>query len=175
MDAPKGINRVAAISLNVNRWLIVVSGVVIMALCLYTTGDVVGRYIFNKPLWGAYELSLIFLIYITFWGIAFVQSRGGHMRLGFLWQRFGLRGKATLDLLTVLIGLFLFVIITWQGWSYAVESWVMKESSMGAWEVPYFPARIGLAIGAMLLLVQYVIDVVRNVAQFVNPSEVGAK
>lgn len=150
-----------------------VSGVIIMLLCLYTTGDVIGRYALNKPLWAAYEMSLIFLIYITFWGIAYVQSRGGHMRLGFLWQRFGPRGKAALDLLAVLIGLFLFAIITWQGWIWAIQSWVIKESTMGAWTVPLFPARIGLAIGALLLLIQYIIDLVRHTSQLLNPTKVG--
>lgn len=150
-----------------------VSGIIIMLLCLYTTGDVIGRYALNKPLWAAYEMSLIFLIYITFWGLAYVQSRGGHMRLGFLWQRFGPRGKAALDLLTILIGLFLFAIITWQGWVWAINSWVIKESSMGAWTVPYFPARIGLAIGSLLLLIQYIIDLVRHTSQLLNPSKVG--
>jgi len=173
MLSPEGIRRVADISININRRLIVVSGAIIMLLCLYTTGDVIGRYMLNKPLWAAYEMSLIFLIYITFWGIAYVQSRGGHMRLGFLWQRFGLRGKAALDLLAVLIGLFLFAIITWQGWEWAINSWVIKESSMGAWEVPYFPARLGLAIGSLLLLIQYIIDLVRHTSQLLNPSEAG--
>lgn len=173
MLSPKGIKRIADISLKINRRLIMVSGVIIMLLCLYTTGDVIGRYALNKPLWAAYEMSLIFLIYITFWGIAYVQSRGGHMRLGFLWQRFGPRGKAALDLLAVLIGLFLFAIITWQGWIWAIQSWVIKESTMGAWTVPLFPARIGLAIGALLLLIQYIIDLVRHTSQLLNPTKVG--
>ncbi|MFH1647620.1 MAG: TRAP transporter small permease [Chloroflexota bacterium] len=151
------------------------SGIIIMLLCLYTTGDVIGRYVFNKPLWAAYELSLIFLIYITFWGIAYVQSRGGHMRLGFLWQQCGPRGKATLDLLTVLIGLFLFAIITWQGWQWAIESWTIKESTMGAWTVPLFPARLGLAIGSVTLLLQYVIDLIRHISQLFTTDQVGVK
>ena len=175
MGPPKGIDRVADISLHINRWLVVVSGVIILLLCFYTTGDVIGRYALNRPLPAAYEVSLIFLIYITFWGIAYVQSRGGHMRLGFLWQRFGPRGRAILDILTILIGLFLFAIITWQGWIWAIQSWTTKESTMGAWTVPLFPGRIGLAIGSSILLIQYIIDLVRNVAQFSSASKAGEK
>ncbi|HUT67654.1 MAG TPA: TRAP transporter small permease [Dehalococcoidales bacterium] len=151
-----------------------ISGIIIMVLCLYTTGDVIGRYILNKPLWAAYELSLIFLIYITFWGIAYVQSRGGHMRLGFLWQQCGPRGRAALDLLTVLIGIFIFAIVTWQGWLWAIDSWVIKEETMGAWTVLLFPARFGLAIGATMLLLQYIIDLLRHVGQLLTGSQVGA-
>ena len=133
MSSGRGINRVSDISLNVNRWLVVVGGVVVMLLCFYTTGDVIGRYALNRPLPAAYEVTLIFLIYITYWGIAHVQARRGHMRLGFLWQRFGTRGRTILDILTVIIGIFIFAIITWQGWVWAIDSWVIKESSMGAW------------------------------------------
>ncbi|OGO20692.1 MAG: hypothetical protein A2144_03550 [Chloroflexi bacterium RBG_16_50_9] len=173
MRSPKGINRAADISLLVNKWLILISGGIIMLLCLYTTADVFGRYALNKPLWAAYEMSLIFLIYITFWGIAYVQYRGGHMRLEFLWQRFGPRGRAILDLLAVIIGLFLFAIITWQGWIWAIDSWVIKESAMGTWTVPLFPARIGLAIGSTLLLVQYFIDFFRHISKLSITGQAG--
>jgi TRAP-type C4-dicarboxylate transport system permease small subunit len=175
MSSPKGINRVAGISLKINRWLAAASGVIIILLCLYTTADVIGRYTFNKPMPAAYELSLIFLIYITFWGVAYVQSRGGHMRLGFLWDRFGPRGKAALDTLTELIGLFLFVIISWQGWVWAVDSWRIKEVTMSVWTVPLFPARVGLAIGSSILLIQYIIDLVRHISQLFISNQAGAE
>jgi TRAP-type C4-dicarboxylate transport system permease small subunit len=97
------------------------------------------------------------------------------MRLGFLWERFGLRGRAALDLLAVLIGLFIFAIITWQAWLWAVDSWVVKESTMGAWVVPLLPGRIGLAIGSSILTIQYVIDLIRCISQLLINSQVGAE
>ena len=162
------MKRVANICININKGLVVVSGVIILIMCLYTTGDVVGRYAFGHPLPGAFEITLILLIFISYWGFSYVQSRGGHMRLGFLWDKAGLRGKAALDTLTEIIGLFLFVIIAWQGWSWAIDSWQMKEATMGVWEIPLYPARFGLAVGASFLCLQYVIDLIRHIGQLVG-------
>lgn len=166
------LKRIAGVSLKINTGLVIVSGIVIMLAMLYTTGDVIGRYTLNKPLPAAYEMTLTFLIYITFWGIAYVQSRGGHMRLGFIWERSGPRGKAALDTLSEVIGLFLLVIITWQGWEWAASSWTDKEVTMGIYTVPLFPARLGLAIGCSFLCIQYVIDLTRHISQLIIGREI---
>jgi TRAP-type C4-dicarboxylate transport system permease small subunit len=168
------MRRAALISSRINKGLVIVSGVIILLMCVYTTGDVVGRYSLNHPLPAAFEITLILMIYITYWGFAYVQSRGGHMRLGFIWEKASLRGKAALDTLTEIIGLFLFVIIAWQGWLWAIDSWQIKEATMGVWEIPLFPARFGLATGASILCIQYVIDLVRHISELFSGSKAGA-
>lgn len=168
------MKRVANICTSLNKWLVVISGVIILIMCLYTTGDVVGRYALNHPLPAAFEITLILLIYISYWGFGYVQSRGGHMRLGFLWEKAGLRGKAALDSLTEVIGLFLFVIIAWQGWVWAINSWQTKEATMGVWEIPLFPARFGLAVGASVLCIQYIVDLILHIGQLVGAVKGGA-
>lgn len=165
MSLQNKANRLAEGSLKVQGKLVYISGIVVLLLCLYTTVDVVGRYLLNKPLWAAYELTMILLIYITFWGLAYVQARRGHMRLEFLYQKLGPRGRIVLDIVSILIGLFLFVIVTWQGWEWAIHSWKIQETTMGAYIVPLFPARIGLAIGSLIFVIQYLIDLIWNIAQ----------
>ncbi len=159
----KGIDSVARIHLTVNKWLASVAGIVILVMCFYTTGDVFGRYALNKPLPAAFEITMILLIYVTFFGIAYVQARGGHMRLEFLLSVYGRHGRSAVDIISVVIGLFVFAIITWQAWILAIEAWVIQERTMGAYTVVLFPARIGLAIGSTSLLIQYIIDLVRHI------------
>src|SRR5512141_1969619 len=97
----KTIARVADSYAKFARWVAILGGVVVFVLMLYTTVDVGGRYLFNHPVPAAYEMTVIFLIYITYFGITLVQARGGHMRLGFLWEKAGPRGKALIDLASV--------------------------------------------------------------------------
>jgi TRAP-type C4-dicarboxylate transport system permease small subunit len=113
----KTIIRIANGYAKFARWVAVISGVVVMLIMVYTTADVAGRYIANRPVPAAYELTNIFLIYITYFGVTLVQSRGSHMRLGFLYEKVGSRGKAVIDLISALIGLFVVGIITWQGFT----------------------------------------------------------
>jgi len=142
--------------------MVLASGVVIMLMCLYTTGDVIARYPpIQNPLPASWEITLIFLIIITFWGIGYVQTRGGHMRLEFLWLRFGPRGRIILDMISVLIGLFLYGIVTWQVWLWTVSAWQTHEAMLSVYNIPYFPPRLALTIGAFILCIQYIIDIVR--------------
>ena len=92
---------------------------IVLFLCLYTVGDVVGRYLGPyipglKALPATYELTLIFIVIITFFAVGYVQARGRHMRLEFIWKRFGPRGQTILDLFSVLVGFFIYAIVTWQ-------------------------------------------------------------
>jgi TRAP-type C4-dicarboxylate transport system permease small subunit len=167
----KTIVRIANEYAKFAKWVAVVSGVVVVLLMLYTTADVAGRYLFNRPVPAAYELTVIFLIYVTYFGISLVQARGGHMRLGFLYEKASSRSKALIDLFTVLVGLFIFGIVAWQGWIYAIDSWTTKEVTMGAYTVPVFPGRIALAIGASIFCVQYIIDVIKNIAMTIAPAQ----
>jgi TRAP-type C4-dicarboxylate transport system permease small subunit len=170
MSSGKGVIKLAEEYAKFARWVAAISGIVVIIMMLYTTVDVAGRYLANHPMPAAYEMTIIFLIYITYFGVTLVQARGGHMRLGFLFEKAGPRGKSLIDLFSVLFGLFIVGIIAWQGWLYAIESWQIEEVTMGVYTVPVFPGRIALAIGATIFIIQYIIDVVKNILALLNPD-----
>jgi TRAP-type C4-dicarboxylate transport system permease small subunit len=164
----KIITRVADEYAKFARWVAIISGAAVLILMLYTVVDVTGRYLANRPVPAAYEMTIIFLIYICYFGITLVQARKGQMRLEFLYDKSGYRGKLIIDLFSVLFGLFIFGIVTWKGWEYAVESWQVKEVTLGAYTVPVFPGRIGLAIGATIFVIQYIIDLTVILAKMIT-------
>ena len=172
---PKRLNSVANAYFNVGKWLTVIAGIAVILMCFYTTGDAMGRKVFSNPLPASWELTLILLIVISFWAIAHVQARGGHMRLDFLRLRFSPRRRSILDILTTLIGLFLFIVVTWQGWVWSIEAWVTHEVMMGQWEIPLFPSRLALTIGAFTLCIQYAINLVQHVVQLLGTNQVGGE
>jgi len=169
----KRLDAVADAYSNFGKWLTVLGGVAVIIMCFYTTGDALGRYVFTNPLPASVELTLILLIVITFLGIAHVQARGGHMRLEFLSNRLAPRGQAILNILSVLIGLFLFALITWQGWRWTLEAIVGKEEMMGQWGIPYYPARLALTFGAFTLCIQYIINLVQYIVRLFSKTQVG--
>ena len=172
----KGIDSIASVHANINKWMTMIAGAVVLILCLYTTGDVMGRYLHGyvpglKPLPASWELTLIFIVVITFFAVGYVQVRGGHMRLEFIWKRFGPRGQAILDLFSLLVGLFLYGIVTWQVAQWALDAWVKHEAMLGVYRIPYFPPRLALAIGAFSLSIQYIIDIIRCVGKLSHVSK----
>ena len=152
--AAKCLKLIATLYSKVIWWMTLIGGIIVLVLCLYTTGDVTGRYTMNSPLPASFELTIIFMVFIVFWGLAQVQARGGHMRLDFLRSRFSPRGRSILDMLSLIIGLFLFSLITWQAWSWFMEAWLTNERMSGIWDIPYAPARLAYTIGAFFLCIQ---------------------
>jgi TRAP-type C4-dicarboxylate transport system permease small subunit len=174
MGSYKAITRIADGYARFAKWVAVISGAVVVLLMLYTVIDVAGRYIANTPMPGAYEFTNIFLIYITYFGVTLVQARGGHMRLGFLYEKGDIRGKALIDFISVLFGIFILGIIAWQGWLYAIDSWRIQEVTMGSYTLPVFPGRIALAVGASIFVIQYLIDLIKNLILLINPGNISA-
>lgn len=50
-----------------------------MALMLLTCADVAGRYFFNSPVWGAFELTEMMLAALIFAGLPLVSLRDDHV------------------------------------------------------------------------------------------------
>jgi TRAP-type C4-dicarboxylate transport system permease small subunit len=56
-----------------------VAAAVLMALMLLTCMDVAGRYFFNSPVWGAFELTEMMLAALIFAGLPLVSLRNDHV------------------------------------------------------------------------------------------------
>ena len=52
---------------------------VLIALMLLTCADVAGRYLFNSPVWGAFELTEMMLAALIFAGLPLVSLRNDHV------------------------------------------------------------------------------------------------
>jgi TRAP-type C4-dicarboxylate transport system permease small subunit len=52
---------------------------VMFCLMLLTCADVIGRYLFNKPLWGGFELTEMLLASLIFAGLPLVTLRNDHV------------------------------------------------------------------------------------------------
>ena len=56
-----------------------VAAAVLMALMVLTCVDVGGRYFFNSPVWGAFELTEMMLAALIFAGLPLVSLRNDHV------------------------------------------------------------------------------------------------
>jgi len=144
------------------KGLATVGAIFILLMAIYITADVGGRYLFNSPVPAAFEIAKTLMAFIAFLALAYTLSRGGHLRLGFVYQRFGPRGQAVVDILSSFIGLILFGVITWQAAGWAWEAWQTKEYMEGILKIPYFPAKVGFTIGAFFFFIQFATDLTRR-------------
>lgn len=78
---------------SVIRVLTVIASAVLFLLMLATFADVVGRYFFNHPLLGTYELTQLALALIIFSALPWVTLKSEHVEIDFVYTHLSPRWK----------------------------------------------------------------------------------
>jgi TRAP-type C4-dicarboxylate transport system permease small subunit len=72
------------------------AAVLLFGLMMLTTADVIGRYIFNWPLRGAFEVTELLLLTLIFAGLPLASRADEHVTLDFIDMLLGSRGRLRL-------------------------------------------------------------------------------
>lgn len=92
---------------------------ILVAMVSLTVADVIGRYAFNRPINGAFELTEIMLATVIFLALPLTTARGEHIQVELLTTTRMPRFNQLLDLLpTVATGIIL-AVISWRVWIHA--------------------------------------------------------
>jgi TRAP-type mannitol/chloroaromatic compound transport system permease small subunit len=137
----------------------------IVILTLGTCYEVFMRYVLNAPTSWAFDMSYLMYGALFFMAGAYTLSRGGHVRADMFYRRWRPRTQATVEL--VLYVLFFFPGVTAlviSGWGYGYSSMRIFEVSVNSPAgVPIWPLKMMIPIGAALLTLQGVAEVLRCV------------
>src|SRR5204863_6993197 len=86
-----------------DRALGAAAAALLFGLMALTTADVVGRYIFNWPLRGAFEITDLMLLSLIFAGLLLASRTDEHVTLDFIDMLLGPGGRALLRRLIDLV------------------------------------------------------------------------
>lgn len=144
------------------RVMIYVSALSTFALMLLTTADAGGRYLFNRPITGAYEITTNYLmIAAIFLSLSYGYRHGAYIRVTLLAGR--LRGKAKLvtnyfvQVSSVVYG-FLLVFATYK---QALRAFAMHTTLSSLDFVPLAPAYVIVPVGLFLMSLAMVLDLAK--------------
>lgn len=141
-------------------WILSYLVVVMLALLLF---EIASRYVFSAPtVWAAELTQLLFGAYIILSG-GFLLVRNGHINVDILYNRFGERQKAVVNIATSFLFFAFMAVILKEGWSMAEDSWSMRESSYSAWNPPIWPLKLAIPLGVLLLLLQGIVRLVADI------------
>src|SRR5512138_2975434 len=140
--------------------LVLLGSVGMMASMLICFADVVGTNFFDWPVPGALEITESTMVLIVFGALAFTQEKRGHIRVELLHGYMSARLKSLADLFTHFLALVFFVLLGWYSLGELSYSWEIQEATMGTIRFPLYPARTLLTAGAVLLVLQLVLDVI---------------
>ena len=147
----------------------VLSAVSIFIMLVLVVANVIGRYLFNAPITGAFEITESLLVVSIMLGLALTQYYDGHIRVTILTRRMPARWARLAKIATLLLGALFFAWCAYATWKFALESYSFKEQEWGTITFPLYPFKFVVFLGVVLLAVQFFLDMINEIAG--NPPE----
>lgn len=150
------VDRVSTFAGQAFAWLII-------ALTGLICWEVFSRYVLNSPNPWAFDVQIMMYGTLFMMAGAYTLSKNGHVRGDILYGFFKPRTQAFFDLLLYLLFFLPGVIaLAWAGYSYAAESWAIREhSSITADGPPLYPFKTVIPVAGVLLLLQGIVEILR--------------
>jgi TRAP-type C4-dicarboxylate transport system permease small subunit len=150
--------------------LVIVAGLIVLALMIVVTADVIMRSLFNYPLPNSYEYMELGMVFIVYLGAAQVQREKRHIAIDALVKTLWPRPRALAEMFGCLIGLVLMAAIGWWGAQAAWNSYVTSEYIGSVARLPVLPARLALMAGVLVLSLRLLIDTGRYACRIIKPG-----
>lgn len=133
--------------------------VVLCLMMLLTTVDVLGRYVFDKPVQGTFELTEIMLATIVFCSLAFCQFSKGHISVDILVNHFPEKTQKALTILNYMATILVLVLIAWMSFHHGLMIKESKDVTM-ILGIPIYPFVLLASLGAAGMAVEVLRDMV---------------
>jgi TRAP-type C4-dicarboxylate transport system permease small subunit len=143
--------------------------VILVGMMGLTVVDVVGRYLFNAPVLGAFEITEFMVLMVVFSFLALAQSQKIHVTVDILVDRFPKQIRAIVNFINYSVCFILFTMVTWKGYEKAMEALETGDKPMNL-AVPDWPFILFMTLGCAVLSIEYIRDIARI---FISKKKVG--
>jgi TRAP-type C4-dicarboxylate transport system permease small subunit len=150
-----------------------IAAVFMFAIMIIVFGDVVMRYVFNRPFSWAYDLiSLYLMAGIFFLILSEAYASHAHVSVDILQQKFPPAMIRLTEIVTCVVGIIVFSLIAWLGLLRAVDSFNSSDVMAGGIPWPMWPS-IGLVpFGAGLITLRLVLHLVAHIVSLATGRDV---
>lgn len=156
----KTANAITQFNRKIGEWF----SLLMLPMLFVAVYEVFMRYVFNAPTTWGFELT-IFIYGVHFiLGYSFTDAYDGHVRVDVFSSRLRPRNKAVLEIVTLLLIFFPFMtLMTIFAGKFALLSMSMKELASTSWAPPIWPIKILMVVGFLLLWLQGLANLLRNI------------
>jgi tripartite ATP-independent transporter DctM subunit len=136
-------------------------------MVILITLDVALRYFFNRPVKGSYELVEFMLVTIVCLGLAYTQTKKGHVSISLLTNKLSPPQLSVIHNLIHLFSFVIFVLITWRCILQA-ESLRADGTTSDLLFIPNYPFMWVVVFGSALLCFAFLIDFMKSINDLVK-------
>ena len=166
VHVPEGtwIAALSSVLAQLNRIIVILSAVALVAACVILSYSVATRSIFKTATYWQDEAAVFLLVGATFMTAAFVQSQRGHIGIEAFVGLLSVRANQIRLILVDIASLLFCGFFSWKSWTLTHEAWVDGQVSNSMWSpplaIPYFLMALGMTllcfqIGLQIVLASY--------------------
>ncbi len=145
---------------------------VLVLMMSLTTISVIGRYFFSAPIPDDLIISEHLMVFLVFLPFGAVQAAREHVFVTIFTEWMSNNTKVVMETIGVVIGFFIFTIITCAVFTDFLAAWEVGAYSEGQLEVPESPARFAVFVGLALFAVRLLADSIVSVRGLMTGSAV---
>lgn len=138
-----------------------IAGVLLACLALLLCIDAFNRRVFNHPWVGAYDITCVSFVLVTFLAIAYGFMQGRQIRVDILTNRLTGKPSYICDMIASALSGILFAILAWKGWVDWYRALSIGEIRPG-YPVPMAIPRGGILVGACLVVAVSIRSFIRS-------------
>jgi TRAP-type C4-dicarboxylate transport system permease small subunit len=107
----------------------VAASAILLAMMLLTVADVAGRYLLNRPVRGAFEVTELMLLVLIFAGLPLVSYADEHALMDFVDRLLGPRARRLLQGLVHAVCAAVMFLLAWLVWLKADRIWAYRDAT----------------------------------------------
>ncbi len=157
MANPPGLKKKRSLS----TYLSYIGNIALAAMMLLTTADVIGRYFFNEPVLGAYEITEYLMLIMVFSFLALAQSAKVHINVDIVFNRLPAGLRHVLERMNHLVCLLMMILVTWMS---IQRVWELKKTGEASvlLKIPDYPFAFFLVIGCLVFSIEFFNDIFKS-------------
>ncbi|WP_135506229.1 TRAP transporter small permease subunit [Roseovarius aestuariivivens] len=133
--------------------------------------EVMARYVFNSPtIWVHEGMFLMFGMQYLIAG-AYAAMTEAHVRVDVFYAAWSPMRKALVDLFTSIFFFIFAGTLLVTGWIFAMDATVVDEVSFSEWQIAYWPFKWAIVVGAVLLILQGIAKLARDLMTVRNAMQ----
>jgi TRAP-type mannitol/chloroaromatic compound transport system permease small subunit len=148
---------------TVNRWVGRILYPVTILIAVVVFVEIFLRYCFNRPTLWSFETTQFLFILCSMLAAGHLQLENGHVNVDIISSRFSERTQVLVSLFTFPFFLIFVGSMAYFGFQFALESVRISETSGSAWDPPVYPVKILIPVGAILLLLQGIVQIIKQI------------
>jgi TRAP-type C4-dicarboxylate transport system permease small subunit len=168
-EAAHMIKRAGDILAAIERALTVIAVVFLFVIMMLVVADVFMRYVVNRPFAFTYDLIGLYLLAgVFFLTLSDALREHAHVGVDILLHRFSPAGRRLSEIVTALVGLFVFILISKLGFDRALDNFQQNDVLAGAIPWPTWISAALVPFGCGVLVLRLALQLIGNVLSLVS-------